>query len=251
MWFSNVLNRRIKVTDDKLLLIESIPSIKLGFTQMDQDDVNVINIYIDDNVDRLPDLSSSLVGQIKQNEKSKQLEFDLTDLVPKKLGDFFIMCAKEYAAAHPLSSTIRKNIGPKEEYRISKMWSVHSYAGDYNPMHEHGTVSGRGVSMIAFLKVPPQIAELEERFLNPNESNHGNLQHGNSGATDGVTQFIWDMNSMYDAPRFKHPTYAHVYPQIGKVCVFPIWLHHQVSPFFGEGERRTMSCNIDIINSHV
>ena len=251
MWFSNVLNRRIKVTDDKLLLIESIPSIKLGFTQMDQDDVNVINIYIDDNVDRLPDLSSSLVGQIKQNEKSKQLEFDLTDLVPKKLGDFFIMCAKEYAAEHPLSSTIRKNIGPKEEYRISKMWSVHSYAGDYNPMHEHGTVSGRGVSMIAFLKVPPQIAELEERFLNPNESNHGNLQHGNSGATDGVTQFIWDMNSMYDAPRFKHPAYAHVYPQVGKVCIFPIWLSHQVSPFFGEGERRTMSCNIDIINSHV
>ena len=128
------------------------------------------------------------------------------------------------------------------------MWSVHSYAGDYNPMHEHGTVSGRGVSMIAFLKVPPQIVELEERFLNSDGSNNGNLQHGNSGATDGVTQFIWDMNSMYDAPRFKHPTYAHVYPVVGKVAVFPIWLSHQVSPFYGEGERRTMSCNIDIIN---
>ena len=239
------------MADDKLLHIESMPSIKLGFTQMGLDDVNVINIYIDENVDRLPDLSSSLVGQIKQNEKSKQLEFDLTDLVPKKLGDFFIMCAKEYAAAHPLSAGVLENIGPKEDYEIRKMWSVHSYAGDYNPMHEHGTASGRGVSMIVFLKVPPQIAELEERFLNPDESNHGNLQHGNSGATDGVTQFIWDMNSMYDAPRFKHPTYAHVYPQVGKVCVFPIWLHHQVSPFFGEGERRTMSCNIDIINSHV
>ena len=96
-----------------------------------------------------------------------------------------------------------------------------------------------------------EIVELEEKFLNPDENEHGNLQHGNSGATDGVTQFIWDMNSMYDSPRFKHPTYAHVYPQVGKVCVFPIWLHHQVSPFFGEGERRTMSCNIDIINSHV
>ena len=57
---------------DKLLNIESMPSIKLGFTQMGQDDVNHINKYIDDNVDRLPDLSSSLVGQIKQNEKSKQ-----------------------------------------------------------------------------------------------------------------------------------------------------------------------------------
>ena len=56
------------MTDDKLLHIESMPQIKLGFTQMAQDDVNHINKYIDDNVDRLPDLSSSLVGQIKQNE---------------------------------------------------------------------------------------------------------------------------------------------------------------------------------------
>ena len=177
MWFSNVLNRRIKVTDDKLLHIESMPQIKLGFTQMGLDDVNHINKYIDDNVDRLPDLSSSLVGQIKQNEKSKQLEFDLTDLVPKKLGDFFIMCAKEYAAAHPLSSGVLENIGPKEDYEIRKMWSVHSYAGDYNPMHEHGTASGRGVSMIVFLKVPPQIAKLEEKFINPDENEHGNLQN--------------------------------------------------------------------------
>ena len=145
------------MTDDKLLLIESMPSIKLGFTQIGLDDVNVINIYIDDNVDRLPDLSSSLVGQIKQNEKSKQLEFDLNDPVPKQLGDFFIMCAKEYSAAHPLSAEVLENIGPKEDYIVKKMWSVHSYAGDYNPMHEHGTVSGRGVSIIAFLKVPPQI----------------------------------------------------------------------------------------------
>ena len=249
MWFSNVLGERIKVTDEKLLNIESMPQIKLGFTQMGLDDVDVINKYIDDNIDRLPDLSSSLVGQIKQNEKSAQPEFVLEDKVPQKLGNFFIMCAKEYADAHPLSAGVLENIGPKEDYQIRKMWSVHSYAGDYNPMHEHGTASGRGVSMIVFLKVPSQIAKLEEKFIDKN--NHGNLQHGNSGATDGVTQFIWDMNSMYDAPRFQHPSYAHVYPQVGKVCVFPIWLHHQVSPFFGEGERRTMSCNIDIINSHV
>ena len=236
------------MTDTKLLNIESMPQIKLGFTQMAQDDVNHINKYIDDNVDRLPDLSSSLVGQIKQHEKSAQSEFNLEDDIPKRLSNFFIRLAKEYSAAHPLSESILENIGHKEDFVVNRMWSVHSYAGDYNPMHEHGTVSGRGVSMIAFLKVPPQIVELEELFLNPDESNHGNLQHGNSGATDGVTQFIWDMNSMYDAPRFQHPTYAHVYPQVGKVAVFPIWLHHQVSPFFGEGERRTMSCNIDIIN---
>ena len=236
------------MADEKMLIMETMPAIKLGFTTMGQDDVNHINKYIDDNVDRLPDLSSSLVGQIKQHEKSAQPEFNLEDDIPKRLSNFFIRLAKEYSAAHPLSESILENIGHKEDFVVNRMWSVHSYAGDYNPMHEHGTVSGRGVSMIAFLKVPPQIVELEELFLNPDESNHGNLQHGNSGATDGVTQFIWDMNSMYDAPRFQHPSYAHVYPQVGKVCVFPIWLHHQVSPFYGEGERRTMSCNIDIIN---
>ena len=32
---------------DKLLNIESMPSIKLGFTQMQQDDVDHINKYID------------------------------------------------------------------------------------------------------------------------------------------------------------------------------------------------------------
>ena len=231
---------------DKLLNIESMPSIKLGFTQMGSDDVNHINKYIDDNVDRLPDLSSSLVGQIKQNEKSKQLEFDLNDSVSKKLGNFFIMCAKEYAAAHPLSDGVIENIGSKEDYQIRKMWSVHSYAGDYNPLHEHGTVSGRGVSMIAFLKLPPQISDLAE-----NMKGEIGVQHGNSGSTDGLTQFVWGGDSMYDIPRFKHPSFAYVHPEVGKVVIFPIWLLHQVAPFFGEGERRTMSCNIDIINSHV
>ena len=57
---------------DKLLNIESMPSIKLGFTQMGLDDVNHINKYIDDNMHRLNDLSYSLVGQIKQHEKSAQ-----------------------------------------------------------------------------------------------------------------------------------------------------------------------------------
>ena len=236
------------MADEKMLNIESMPSIKLGFTQMGLDDVNHINKYIDDNVHRLNDLSYSLVGQIKQHEKSAQPEFNLEDEIPKRLSNFFIKLAQEYSAAHPLSETILDNIGHKEDFVVNRMWSVHSYAGDYNPMHEHGTVSGRGVSMIAFLKVPPQIEELESKYTANQKAGGNNVQHGNSGATDGVTQFIWDMNSMYDVPRFQHPTYAHVYPVVGKVCVFPIWLHHQVSPFWGEGERRTMSCNIDIIN---
>ena len=249
------------MTKNKIVQFETIPQLKLGFAGIGLDEVNIINKYIDDNTERLPDLSSQLVGQIKQDEKSKQLEFDLNDTVPKQLSKFFIMCAKEYAAEHPVSDRVKEIIGPKEEYVVKKMWSIHSYAGDYNPLHEHGTVSGRGVSMIVFLKLPPQISNLAE-----NMKGEIGVQHGNSGSTDGLTQFVWGGDSMYDIhmlggagaaehmydiPRFKHPSFAYAHPEVGKVVIFPIWLLHQVAPFFGEGERRTMSCNIDIINSHV
>ena len=249
------------MTKNKIVQFETIPQLKLGFAGIGLDEVNIINKYIDDNTERLPDLSSQLVGQIKQDEKSKQLEFDLNDTVPKQLSKFFIMCAKEYAAEHPVSDRVKEIIGPKEEYVVKKMWSIHSYAGDYNPLHEHGTVSGRGVSMIVFLKLPPQISNLAE-----NMKGEIGVQHGNSGSTDGLTQFVWGGDSMYDIhmlggagaaehmydiPRFKHPSFAYAHPEVGKVVIFPIWLLHQVAPFFGKGERRTMSCNIDIINSHV
>ena len=86
------------MTENKIVQFETIPQLKLGFSGISLDEVDIINKYIDDNTERLPDLSSQLVGQIKQNEKSNQLEFDLNDSVPKQLSKFFIMCAKEYAA---------------------------------------------------------------------------------------------------------------------------------------------------------
>ena len=101
------------MSDNKIVTFETIPQIKLGFAGIGLDDINIINKYIDDNTEKLPDLSSPLVGQIKQDEKSKQLEFDLNDTVPKQLSKFFTMCAKEYAAEHPTSDRIKEIIGPK------------------------------------------------------------------------------------------------------------------------------------------
>ena len=242
---NQLIDTKPKASENKMVHFETVPAIKLGFAAISLPEVDVINKYVDDNIDRLPDLSHQLVGQIKQDKRSAQPEFILSDEVPQQLGKFFIECAKTYAAEHPLTDSMKKNIGEKEDYIIKKMWSIHSYAGDYNPLHEHGTVSGRGVSMIMYLKLPPQIAELAKNMA-------GNVmptQHNKSGSTDGLTQFVWGSSSMYDAPRFKHAPFAHVAPEVGKVVIFPIWLLHQVSPFWGPGERRTMSCNIDIINS--
>ena len=30
------------------------------------------------------------------------------------------------------------------------------------------------------------------------------------------------------------------------MLMFPAWLRHGVMPFFGEGERRTFSCNMNV-----
>ena len=94
------------MSENKIVQFETIPQIKLGFAGIGLNEVDIINKYIDDNTDKLPDLSSQLVGQIKQDEKSKQLEFNLNDTVPKQLSKFFIMCAKEYAAEHPVSDRV-------------------------------------------------------------------------------------------------------------------------------------------------
>ena len=40
------------------------------------------------------------------------------------------------------------------------MWTVHSYEGDYNPLHDHGTKGLMGLSCILYMKVPEQIQKL-------------------------------------------------------------------------------------------
>ena len=38
-------------------------------------------------------------------------------------------------------------------------------------------------------------------------------------------------------------------PEVGKIYIFPKWVNHQVYPFFGEGERRTLSANFNVYYS--
>ena len=206
----------------------TMPALKVLFSVIDETFVGRINDYIDENRTRLDDHSDQLVGQIKQNRHSAQLQFDMNDQLPQDLGLLLMTTAEHYAKQHNIIS---------KSMDISSLWSIHSYAGDYNPLHEHGT-SGLGVSCILFLKVPPQIRGTESsKMMSMNNS---------SGSCDGWTQFVWGANGHMDTSNFRHSTESFVQPEVGKLVMFPIWLKHQVSPFFGEGERRTLSTNIDI-----
>ena len=197
-----------------------------------------INQHIEDTI--IPnnvDHSEGLVGQIRQNkEKSAQLTFPHEgDEVGEMFGSVLERLAKEF---------VNRSMGEETECKtsIESMWTVHSYSGDYNPIHDHGTKTPMGVSCIMYLQVPRCIQTLgnpAEEFEGLNES---------SGAVDGFTYLTWGSNGMRDVNMMRPITEEYVKPEIGTLIMFPSWLRHGVMPFFGkeDDERRTFSANINI-----
>jgi len=197
-----------------------------------------INQHIEDtiipnNVDHSEGLVG-LVGQINQHERSAQLTFPHEgDEVGEMFSGVLQRLAKEY---------VDRTIGIECETEMESMWTVHSYSGDYNPVHDHGTRTPMGVSCIMYLQVPRCIQTLgnpAEEFEGLNES---------SGAVDGFTYLTWGQNGMRDINMMRPITEEYVKPEIGTLIMFPSWLRHGVMPFFGkeDDERRTFSANINV-----
>ena len=64
-----------------------------------------------------------------------------------------------------------------------------------------------------------------------------------SGDVDGFTQLLWGVTSRKEMVDLRHPSSEYIVPEEGKMIIFPHWLLHSVTPFFGKGERRTLSAN--------
>jgi len=194
--------------------------------------IDELNAHIEEELDGAVDFSDKLVGQINRCEKSAQINFPIDDEIGK---EFSIVLEK-------LAVTYMKNVTKKDyEATIKDAWTVHSYEGDYNPLHDHGTETPIGLSCILYLKVPEQIANLP----NPAEDFEG--LNSSSGAVDGFTYFTWGTNGMRDVNMLRPITEEYVKPEVGTLIMFPSWLRHSVNPFFGDGERRTFSANINIM----
>ena len=201
--------------------------------QFPEDVMSEINEHIDNVI--IPadkDYSKGLVGQISHGKRSAQLHFPHNDEgVGKQFSDVITRLGSEY---------IDRVVGIRSDIEMQSMWTVHSYEGDYNPVHDHGTKTPMGLSCILYLKVPPQIEKLgnpAEHFEGLNES---------SGAVDGFTYLTWGVNGMRDINILRPITEEYVKPEVGTMLMFPAWLRHGVMPFFGEGERRTFSCNMNV-----
>ena len=219
---------------DMNLQIKDVVQYKMMTTEFPDSFIDNINKHIDENI--IPnniDHSDKLVGQINRNEKSKQLTFPLED----KFGIDFKNNISGIA-----SNLIQNPIGYNKPMIADcfEAWTVHSYEGDYNPMHSHGVQTQAGLSMILYLKVPECISEKPEPLTN-------GLQYA-SGAIDGYTGLISSTNSSEDLNRLKLNAQHYVKPKKGLCLLFPSWLQHCVMPFFGEGERRTMSANFNLVD---
>ena len=215
--------------------IHNMPAVYVLETQMPKDMIDSVNDYMDEykHDKNKQSLANTLVGQI---DKGEQLLLDHNDKRMVEYNNFICSLGAEYINHFAASGNSVK--GPKQ-VQIDETWSVHSYDGDYNPIHDHGTKTLMGISTTAWTKVPPQIGA-KATANSPTYS-----LYNESGHSDGCIAFQYGQVSVIDGERLKPAQSFVMTPEVGKLLVFPSWLQHMVYPFKGEGERRTIASNLN------
>ena len=215
--------------------IHTMPAVYVLETQMPKNMVNSVNDYMDEykHDKNKQSLANTLVGQI---DKGEQLLLDHNDKRMVEYNNFICSLGVEYINHFSASGNSLK--GPKQ-VQIDETWSVHSYDGDYNPIHDHGTKTLMGISTTAWTKVPSQIGA-KATANSPTYS-----LYNESGHSDGCIAFQYGQVSVIDVDRLKPAQSFVMTPEVGKLLLFPSWLQHMVYPFKGEGERRTIASNLN------
>ena len=215
--------------------IHTMPAVYVLETQMPKDMIDSVNDYMDEykHDKNKKSLANTLVGQI---DKGEQLLLDHNDKRMVEYNNFICSLGVEYINHFSASGNSLK--GPKQ-VQIDETWSVHSYDGDYNPIHDHGTKTLMGISTTAWTKVPPQIGA-KATANSPTYS-----LYNESGHSDGCIAFQYGQVSVIDSERLKPAQSFVMTPEVGKLLLFPSWLQHMVYPFKGEGERRTIASNLN------
>ena len=215
--------------------IHTMPAVYVLEAQMPQDMIDSVNDYMDEYREdkNKESLAKTLVGQI---DKGEQLLLDHNDKRMFEYSNFICNLGAEYINHFAASGN---SIKGDKQVQIDETWSVHSYDGDYNPIHDHGTKTLMGISTTAWTKVPPQIGA-KATANSPTYS-----LYNESGHSDGCIAFQYGQVSVIDSERLKPAQSFVMTPEVGKLLIFPSWLQHMVYPFKGEGERRTIASNLN------
>jgi hypothetical protein len=212
--------------------IRPIKQFSIGRIEFPMEIIDEINDHIDNVI--IPankSFADGLVGQLKNDKKSAQLDFPLDTDVGVQLKTVFEQIGKTY---------LKQGYDRDSNTECFQCWTNHAYAGDFNPYHDHGVQTMAGLSGFLWLKNPECIEKLD---LNPAP------MHNASGSVDGFTQLIWGTNTRKDVLALHSQTEEYVKPEVGVMLIFPNWLKHQVIPFFGEGERRSLALNWNVTDT--
>ena len=183
----------------------------LGMTVMPQNIIDKINKFIDKDINSNPskvtdlDHGGKLVGQVNQEIKLPK------EIIDGEYLNFLTVFTKTY-----IKQSINKEIST---FKLIASWVVRQFEHEYNPPHYHGGhISGAG-----YLKLP-------EDFGSSMQDSKKSNSHGNINFIHGSKQFL--SNAIVDEK-----------PKIGDYYIFPNYLYHSVNPFYGKGERRSISFN--------
>jgi len=213
------------------IAMRPIPALNIMRIEFPQEIIDEINEHIDNEiVPNSKSFADGLVGQLKEDERSAQLNFPFDTQVGEQLEVVFNQLGTTY---------LKKGYDRDAKAEVSQCWTNHAYAGDYNPFHDHGVKTVAGLSGFLWLTVPQCIKDT------PDVPKINNA----SGGVDGWTHLCWGTNSMRDLMQLKPQTEDYVKPTEGVMLIFPQWLKHQVMPFFGEGERRSIAMNWNVVDS--
>ena len=229
----------MEIDQEKLnMQVHNLPAVIMLECQLPDEIVSNLNEYLDEYKETAEkkSLAGTLVGQIHQGA---QLLMDHKHPLLMDYYRFITAMGADYVNAF-------MNItGSQFESRtidIDELWSVHSFEGDYNPIHDHGTKTLMGISTTCWTMVPEQIGKFGE--VNKDNENNYSL-YNDSGACDGFLAFTYGRNEIMNTERLRPPQSITLQPKVGRQLMFPSWMQHMVYPFFGEGERRTVAANLN------
>ena len=110
---------------------------------------------------------------------------------------------------------------------MNSIWFINQYENEYNPLHNHTEYSINKLSAVMYLKIP----EYEES-RKPYKPTDGNIMFVGGGCVD----------------RYFTTSNALIKPLVGNLFLFPSSLNHEVKPFRGPGERRSVSFNVNVFS---
>jgi hypothetical protein len=175
----------------------------------------------------------TLVGQIRNGE---QLSLSRDNPVFSKVYTMAEQLSMTYIQAFGQHTSLSSEV-PWAGAQCKDLWSVHMFAGDYNPLHDHGSDTEGGLSFVLWTRVP-------EGMRNEKADNLFN----SSGYLDGCIKFFNGPFSQRGPMQFRPPKVLDIVPEPGKFVIFPHWLNHTVYPFAVDGERTTISGNVNLFD---